>query len=79
MEKKVIYPMSMLNAIVGKEVFEKKYNEKEKSVTIDGVEFEFDKSEPFFRYDNGILESLSDELADFAMKEMGFTLYRLAA
>ena len=77
--KKIIYPMSMLNEIVGKDNFNKMYNEAEKSVKVDGVEYDFDTAHPFFRYDNGILESLDNELANCALNEMGFTMYRMAA
>ena len=74
-----VYPMSMLNEIVGKDNFKKMYNEAEKSVKVDGVEYDFDTEHPFYRYDNGILESLDNELANCALNEMGFTMYRMAA
>lgn len=71
---KVIYPMSMLAKVVGKDNFDKVYNEEEKSVSVNGIEYYFDTADPYFRYDNGILESLDNELANLALNEMGFSI-----
>lgn len=63
---KVIYPMSMLSEVVG----------NNRTVEIASAGYEFDRTEPYFAYKEGVrLESLSETLAQFAMKEMGYTKY----
>lgn len=62
-QSKIIYPMSMLREIVGNGI----------KVAEESKNFEFKESEPYFHYKEGeILESLTEELAEFSIKEMGF-------
>lgn len=62
-KSKIIYPMSMLGEIVGNKA----------KVAKESANFEFKENEPYFHYNEGeILESLTEELAQFSIKEMGF-------
>ena len=36
--------------------------------------YEFNATDPYFRYDDKGVESLTDELAQFALDEMGYSL-----
>ena len=40
----------------------------------DNNPYEFNENDPYFRYDERGVESLTAELAQFAMDEMGFSL-----
>ena len=63
---KMIYPMSMLNEVVG----------SDEKVSTESENFEFDRNEPYFHYEEGkILESLDDTLAEFAEEQMGMIPY----
>ena len=65
--KKYIYPMSMLSEIVGNE---------EKVAKETKAQYEFNRNEPYFQYEEGvILESLTEELAEFAVDSMGMEFY----
>lgn len=67
MKKKYIYPMSMLNEVVGNE---------EKVASEIKEQYEFNRDEPYFQYEEGvILESLTEELAEFANGCMGLEFY----
>lgn len=55
--------MSMLREVVGDTM----------KVAEESKNFEFNESEPYFHYNEGeILESLSEDLANFSIKNMGF-------